>query len=139
MKFSEMSKEELEVELKGVGSNRKGGSGRKEELLEILKGGLYSVKELGEMIGISNRNVSSIICYLRDDGFGIKKIGNNRLVLWDVIRDGVKSGNRMVLGKDGKLVRYNFEKLMFEDEIVKGTCLTHDKEIVHERVKESIK
>jgi len=118
MKFSEMSSEELEVELKGVGSNRKGGSGRKEELLEILKGGLYSVKELGEKIGISNRNVSSIVCYLRDDGFDIRKIGGNRLVLWSKIVGGVKVGNRMEVGESGDVIKYNFKKLMFEDEIV---------------------
>lgn len=118
MKFSEMSKEELEVVMSGKGlSVGNKGSGRKEEVLEILKGGIYSVKELGTKVGVSNRNISSIVCYLRDDGYGIKKIGNNKLVLWDKIVGGEKVGNRMELGKEGLLVKFSFEDGCFVDEI----------------------
>jgi len=119
MKFSKMSKEELEVVMSGKGlSSGNSGGGRKEEVLEILKGGLYSVKELGVMVGVSNRNISSVICYLRDDGYGIKKIGNSKLVLWDRIVGGIKVGNRMELGSEGVLVKFDFKEGCFVDEIV---------------------
>ncbi len=50
--------------------------GRKEEVLEILKEGkLVSIKDIGDRIGISSRNVSSQLSYLRDDGYMIAKIG----------------------------------------------------------------
>jgi len=114
-KFSEMSKEEMEKVMSGVNAGNKGG-GRKEEVLSKLKEGIWSVKELGNEFGISSRNVSSIICYLRDDGYVIKKVGNGGLVLWGKIGGGEKDSNRIVLGKKGKEVRYNFEKIKFDDE-----------------------
>ena len=121
MKFSEMSKEMLEGLMKGnVISNVKGG-GRKEEVLNMLKEGVYSIKELGVEIGISSRNVSSIVSYLRDDGIEFREInkgGNKGLVLWGIIRNGEKVGNRIVKGKEGFLVRFDFEKGCFEDEVV---------------------
>ena len=55
---------------------------RKDEVLEILKEGkLMSVSDIGKRVGISNRNVSSILSYLRNDfekegdKFSIVKIG----------------------------------------------------------------
>jgi len=55
---------------------------RKDEVLEILKEGkLMSVGDIGKRVGISNRNVSSILSYLRNDfekdgdKFSIVKIG----------------------------------------------------------------
>lgn len=121
MKFSEMGKMDLENMMKGVVSNKKSGGGKKGELLDGLKSGVFSVKEFSVKMGISCRNVSSVLCYLRDDGFEIRKIGRvdgDGLVLWSVIRKGEKVGNRMELGVDGYVVRFNFEKLCFEDEIV---------------------
>lgn len=121
MKFSEMSSGNLEDMMKGVSLSKKSGGGKKGELLEGLKEGVYSVKEFSVKMGISCRNVSSVLCYLRDDGYEIRKIGRmegDGLVLWSVIRKGEKVGNRMELGVDGYVVRFNFEKLCFEDEIV---------------------
>lgn len=45
--------------------------GRKDEVLEILKEGKISVADVAKKIGISARNVSSQLTYLRRDGFGI--------------------------------------------------------------------
>ena len=119
MKFSEMKKEELEVVMsgKGIVVGNKGG-GRKEEVLNVLKGGIYSVKEIGGMFNISSRNVSSVICYLRDDGYEIRKMNKGKeigLVLWSVIRNGEKVGNRVVVGKKGKVVGFDFEKGCFKN------------------------
>ena len=121
MKFSEMSKEELVSLVEGKNVSKSGKrNGRKEEILGVLKGGIYSIKELGVKFGISNRNVSSIICYLRDDGYEFREISKSDskgLVLWSVIRDGEKVGNRMEVGKGGKVVRFNFNFGKFDDEV----------------------
>lgn len=124
MKFSEMMKvegslEEMMNSVKNGGSVK--GGGRKEEVFNILKGGIYSVKELSKRVGVSGRNISSVICYLRDDGMDIRKVGmggENKLVLWSKIVNGEKVGNRVEIGKKGKVIRYNFEKECFEDEVV---------------------
>jgi biotin operon repressor len=43
--------------------------GRKDEVLNLLKEkGRISVKDLGKLIGISERNISSQLSYLRKDG-----------------------------------------------------------------------
>ncbi len=119
--FNEMSDLEKENMMNGVSDSRVvGGGGRKLEVLNLLKEGVWSVKELGVKVGVSNRNVSSVICYLRDDGFSIKKINRGSdvgLVLWSKIVDGEKVGNRMELGSKGYEVRFNFDELCFEDEI----------------------
>ena len=39
---------------------------------------------------------------------------------------------KLIIDEEGNL------NLNFEDEIVKGTCITHNKEIVNERVKQII-
>lgn len=122
MKFDEMSKDELVELLKGVDSKVgiKGG-GKKDELLGILKSGLFSVKEISGMMGISSRNVSSVLCYLRDDGYEIRKIGKvggDKLVLWGrIVGSDEKVGNRMVLGEKGSVVKFDIMKGCFEDEI----------------------
>jgi len=67
----EKLKMENENLLKKV-SNKKG---RKEEVLELIREkGKISIKELGEVIGISERNVSSQLSYLRNDEY---KFGKN--------------------------------------------------------------
>jgi len=67
----EKLKMENENLLKKV-SNKKG---RKEEVLELIREkGKISIKELGEVIGISERNISSQLSYLRNDGY---KFGKN--------------------------------------------------------------
>jgi len=45
--------------------------GRKDEVLDILKEGKISVVDIASIIGISPRNVSSQLTYLRRDGYAI--------------------------------------------------------------------
>lgn len=45
--------------------------GRKDEVLEILQDGKISVADIAKRIGISARNVSSQLTYLRRDGYPI--------------------------------------------------------------------
>ena len=48
------------------------GEGRKKEVRDILEeGGRYSIREIGERLGISDKNVSSILSYLRKSGLKI--------------------------------------------------------------------
>ena len=48
------------------------GDGRKEELFRILESGeRYSIRELGEKMGISDKNISSLLSYLRKGGVKI--------------------------------------------------------------------
>lgn len=48
------------------------GDGRKKEVRDILESGeRYSIREIGEKLGISDKNVSSILSYLRKDGLKI--------------------------------------------------------------------
>ncbi len=45
------------------------GDGRKGELYKILSdGSRYSIRELGEKMGVSDKNISSLLSYLRKDG-----------------------------------------------------------------------
>ena len=61
--FKEGLKEILKVEK---------GEGRKGELREILMSGeRMSIKEIGEKMGISDKNVSSLLSYLRKEGMKI--------------------------------------------------------------------
>ena len=39
---------------------------------------------------------------------------------------------KLMIGEEGEL------NLNFEDDLIQGTCVTHEKEIVHGRVKESM-
>lgn len=138
MKFEEMMKNGgLEEMVKNVSScdSIKGG-GRKGELLGKLKEGIYSVKELSGMIGggISSRNVSSLVCYLRDDGYEIKKLNRGNdigLVLWSRIVEGKKDGNRMVLGDKGKIDKFVFDKGCFESEVVEE--VVEEKKVVKKK------
>lgn len=45
--------------------------GRKDEVLDLLKEGKISVADMAKAIGISARNVSSQLTYLRRDGIAI--------------------------------------------------------------------
>lgn len=48
------------------------GEGRKKEVRDILEeGGRYSIREIGERLNISDKNVSSILSYLRKGGLKI--------------------------------------------------------------------
>ena len=76
---SEKGKEVL-IEWFGMRWKKNSKRGRKEEVLEILeesKEGV-SLKEIGEQLGISSENVSSIIMYLRRDGVEIVSVDKKK-------------------------------------------------------------
>lgn len=68
--------------LHGIGNGNKVG-GRKKEVLDILKKEVdgISIKEISKRIGISNKNVSSQLSYLRDDGYVFGDLGEGKRVL----------------------------------------------------------
>lgn len=125
MRFDKMSKKELVELMKGVDIEGGGVSrgGRKESCLELLKEGVYFISELGEMLdGISNKNVSCLLSYLRNDGYifnDVKVNGNKKIILVGVVRDGVKVGGRIVKGENGRIVKFDWEKGCFDDEVKK--------------------
>jgi len=119
MKFSEMTAEQLEKMISSAGTSSRGRSGKlgqKDKLLALLKEAMLSRTEAGAEMGISNRNISSLLTYLRDDGYIFRESGE-RVILWSVIRDGVKVKTRVQLGDKGREVRFNFKAGKFEDEI----------------------
>ena len=74
--------------MKGVGKGSVGG--RKAEVLKVLKSADtgISIKNIGEQIGISNKNVSSLLSYLRSDKYIIGDMGNGiRVLLGRNIKD----------------------------------------------------
>jgi biotin operon repressor len=79
-KVGKFKKEELvEMMLELLGNKRKFKKGRKDEILEILvSGGSYGVEELAKMVGISGKNVSSQLTYLRKDGVKIGTRSNGK-------------------------------------------------------------
>jgi NAD(P) transhydrogenase subunit alpha len=70
---------------------------------------------------------------------GVKIVGNSNFpseIPYDsskMFGQNILNFLKLIINEEGGI------NLNFEDEIVKGTCITHDKEIVNERVKESIK
>lgn len=57
-------------------------TGRKEQVLNILKRGeAVSILDIATEIGITSRNVSSQLSYLRDDSIEIIKIGRGKGLL----------------------------------------------------------
>ena len=81
--ISKFKKDELiEICFELLGDKRKFQKGRKDEILEILQnGGSFGVEELGKMIGISGKNVSSQLTYLRKDGYLIGTRSNGKKYL----------------------------------------------------------
>ena len=71
-----LSVEEIKALLEG---KKKGG--RKEEVLGILKRSWIGVTEIGKEVGIKNKNVSSILSYLRSDGWIVEEnsLGKKRI------------------------------------------------------------
>ena len=51
--------------------SRKRGDGRKAEVLKMLQEGPMSIFDMAEALGITNKNVSSQLCYLKKDGYAI--------------------------------------------------------------------
>jgi len=60
---------ELEAQLANRKTNQ--GPGRKEEVLTILEREPTEIFDIAEELGISNKNVSSQLCYLKKDGYNI--------------------------------------------------------------------
>jgi len=68
-----------------LGNSRRFKKGRKDEVLEILnEGGSYGVGELAKMVGISDKNISSQLSYLRKDGYKIGTRSNGKKYLEEV-------------------------------------------------------
>ena len=76
--------EKKDVEMEKLKEKKDGG--RKKEVLDILievgKKGI-KIKEIGDRIGISERNVSSQLSYLRKDGYNIGSKSNGNKYLED--------------------------------------------------------
>ena len=77
--------EELELKL------AKRGKGKKDECLELLRGGYDTIASISESMGIKNTNVSSLFSYLRKDGYLIEKIkaGGNNIIIFGEIGDAL--------------------------------------------------
>ena len=56
-------------------------TGRKEQLLAILKTGRTTIKDAAEQLGITERNVSTLKCYLSKDGWNFGKDSKGRLYI----------------------------------------------------------
>jgi len=70
-------KAEREELVKKVGEK---GEGRKEQVVNLIRtNGRISIKDIGEAIGISERNVSSQLSYLRKDGLKFGKDSKGRI------------------------------------------------------------
>lgn len=71
----EMTKEELVArveELEQIVSNLQNKKGRKFEVLELLRSNTsISIVEISERLGISTKNVSSQLTYLREEGYNV--------------------------------------------------------------------
>lgn len=63
--------ERLQKEIEVLKASRKKGSGRKLELLEQLAKGSAKVLDVANAMGVTSKNVSSLLCYLKKDGWGI--------------------------------------------------------------------
>ena len=57
------------------------GEGKKGEIKGILRSGAYSINEIGEMMGINNKNVSSLLSYCRKDGWLLGKNSSGKIVV----------------------------------------------------------
>ena len=72
MKWDNEKIKELRSFVKGLKLERGEEGGRKEELVGLLKeDGRLNIKEIGEKMGISAKNVSSLLMYLKKDGVRI--------------------------------------------------------------------
>lgn len=72
MKLNNEEIKELRSFVKGLKLERGEEGGRKEELIELLnKEGRLNIKEIGGKMGISAKNVSSLLMYLKKDGVRI--------------------------------------------------------------------
>ena len=58
---------ELEAQIEKMTKSKE--VGRKGEVLEVLQTGRFTIKELSIQLGITDKNVSSQLSYLRKDGW----------------------------------------------------------------------
>ena len=82
-KIRSFKKEEL-IELlnEAIGGTRKFKEGRKEQVAKMLMtGDSYSVEEMAAALGISTKNISSQLTYLRKDGYEIGTRSNGKKYL----------------------------------------------------------
>ena len=79
MNYENLSKEELIALVSKL--NSKGG--RKEEIKGILLEGKISISDISERTGMTSRNVSTILSYLRKDGLLLGKDSKGRLFIED--------------------------------------------------------
>jgi predicted HTH transcriptional regulator len=70
MSLKEMMEKEVEENKSVVNGS---GGGKKEELLKFLREGISSVRELGREMKISEKNVGSLLCYVKKDGIVVKE------------------------------------------------------------------
>ncbi len=122
MKFSEMNDVEKEVVLSGKGGVKGNKNGRKEELLEYLKIGMWDWGEMSSKLGISKKNVSSLKNYLVKDGVVFKEfmgVKGKRLMLSGRIVDGVIVDEYMELGDKGWIEKFDINNGCWESEVVK--------------------
>ena len=76
--FSKMTKEELIQAL--INAKAAKTDGRKEQVLALIRSdGKISIKDLAVRIGISDRNISSQLSYLRKDGLKFGKDSKGRI------------------------------------------------------------
>lgn len=69
MKLNNDEIKELRSFVKGLKLEKKEEGGRKEELIVLLSNeGRLNIKEISEKMGISAKNVSSLLMYLKKDG-----------------------------------------------------------------------
>ena len=82
-KIASFKKDELiELLVEAIGGTRKFKVGRKDEVKALLMtGNSYSVDEMSETIGISPKNISSQLTYLRKDGLEIGTRSNGKKYL----------------------------------------------------------
>jgi predicted transcriptional regulator len=59
----------------------KGEGGRKAEVKAILEQGRISIEDIAKKVGVTTRNVSSVLSYLRKDGICLGKDSKGRLYI----------------------------------------------------------
>ena len=71
--YEEMTKKELLAVIEELNTKlaRRSGEGRKEEVLALLQERPMAIQDMADALGISNKNVSSQLCYLKKDGVRI--------------------------------------------------------------------
>lgn len=77
MNYDNMTKQELLEVINKLNSK----SGRKQEIKAILEEGRISITEIADRTGMTSRNVSTILSYLRKDGLALGKDSKGRIFI----------------------------------------------------------